>query len=181
MLTARVYRKEGLYEEAFKKYMLDFVDGVDREQDFLANLAKRNVTRALNEWYVHEIKVRAQAWHQAHGSWPTVEELKLAGAFRGVSLPDCRTIYGVLDQIENRQIKIPQVSDSLAFIANVVHPWEDLPPGPHEVLYPEYPGFCICPTWAKTTRISFARRPRRSLISNCCFMTSSAVVRTVAQ
>lgn len=143
MLSA-MYRKEGLFREAFKKYMVDYVDAVQRgDQEFLVNLARRNIVRALNEWYVSEIKKIVVAWHEEHGEYPTIGELRRAGGFQGIVLPDCRAILTSLDQMAAGEMKVPTPEEVLDFVSAVVRPWPGLPVGPHELEQPDYPGFVV--------------------------------------
>lgn len=140
-----LFRSQGLFRQAYEKYLQEYVNGIDREQPYVADIARRNIYRALNQWYVSVITDVAESWHETHGQWPTIEELNAAGAFRGKELPNCALVFQTLDAIADESMALPSHEDISHFVQASVMPVTSLPPGPHELLKPDFPGFIIWP------------------------------------
>lgn len=137
--------KQGRYQAAYEKYLADYVHTIQAHNKELYPMMAALLQRAINDWFVHEIKQRAIDWQKQHGQYPSVEELDQAGAFKGVVLPDWTVINSVLLEPLLKGEMDANIDDGSLnkFIQGALHPWDHLPAGPYDGFGPKLKGFVI--------------------------------------
>lgn len=136
--------KAGRHRAAYEKFLGDYINAIRAGNKDLYAINRMQIYRSMNDWFITEIKQRAQEWKKTHGQWPSVEELRKAGAFKGVELPDVRLINGILRGMLNREIDPNLTPDQInALATKSVHKWDDLPMAPYDVIDPRFQGFTI--------------------------------------
>lgn len=137
--------KQGRFLAAYEKGLRDEIGSIRSKNKDLLPTRRIQLNRAINKWFINEIKQRALEWQKTHGQLPTVDELRRAGAFKGVTLPDVRrldtALKGMIDGSINPNLSEAEITDLLKKTTR--SDWTDLPPGPYDAIDPQYQGYVI--------------------------------------
>jgi hypothetical protein len=140
--------KQGRYKAAYEKFMTDYVHAVQAKNKDLYPILRVQLTRAVNAWFIDEIRQKANEWKKTHNEYPTVEQLDQAGAFRDEALPNWRMLNPFLESLANGEIATNFSDEELntKIIQRALQKTEHLLPGPYDFIAPKYPGFVIWKT-----------------------------------
>jgi hypothetical protein len=141
--------KQGEYLVAFEKYLIDYIQALERGKDDFTHARKVHLLRAVDQWYRAEIASRATDWSERTGEVPTLQQLLDAGTFKGVTLPNWHRIRILLESLENAdeigsRNSQQEIRDT---IQQFIGTWDGLPSeGPYDSLVPGYSGYAIWET-----------------------------------
>lgn len=122
----------GRYQAAYEQFLRDYILYYNKGEAHLFQLQYDKLRRAIDEWYVAEIRDKAIEYHESHGRYPTVAELEAEGAFSEVEWPDARRLFAHLDQAFENFEEIPSDEESIQALATsfMVKGWSRVPVSP---------------------------------------------------
>lgn len=111
-------KEMGRYMVAYQNYFTDYARYHNAGDKVLSRIRYLNLRRALDEWYLAEIRKAALDFEAKNGRAPTIPELESSGAFLELELPDWAALSQLIKSVEESGEKYPESETELQSIAS---------------------------------------------------------------